>query len=233
MGRRRQSIVCQHLENLSSDLLEKYAEYISKLVSRRYGVYALYRKKQLYYVGLATNLRNRLRQHLVDRHRGLWDRFSVYLTIEDAHLRELESLVVRIAQPQGNKQRGKFAKSVDLKRQLEREIRAQSRVELQSLLGKASKLVTRLKKKVRDPKECGPAELVGRFPKRVLLRATFKGETYRAILRTDGLIRYATKLFRSPSHAAVAVVKRPINGWWFWKYERAPRQWVRLSELRR
>jgi len=70
---RRQQLVCQQLENASSDVLEKYPDIISHYMRRRNGVYALYRRERLYYVGLATNLRSRLKQHLRDRHRGLWD----------------------------------------------------------------------------------------------------------------------------------------------------------------
>jgi hypothetical protein len=26
---------------------------------------------------------------------------------------------------------------------------------------------------------------------------------------------------------------RAVNGWWFWRFERAPGDWVRLKEMRR
>jgi hypothetical protein len=114
MARRRSSLVCQYIENLSRDALSEYADIVREIVGRRHGVYALYRRDKLYYVGLATNLRNRLKAHLNDRHRGRWDRFSVYLTIDDRHLKEIESLAIRIAQPKGNRQSGKFARSDNL-----------------------------------------------------------------------------------------------------------------------
>ena len=99
----KQHFVCEHLENISREALEKYQNIIRNYVRRRHGVYALYRHGKLYYVGLATNLRNRLKQHLKDRHGQSWDRFSVYLTIGDSHLRELEALTLRIVRPKGNK----------------------------------------------------------------------------------------------------------------------------------
>ncbi len=77
---------------------------IRQYVRRRQGVYALYRGRKLYYVGLASNLRSRLRHHLKDRHQDSWDTFSVYITISDGHLRELEALILRIIKPPGNKQ---------------------------------------------------------------------------------------------------------------------------------
>jgi hypothetical protein len=87
---RYQPLVCQHLERLSRDVLGKYKDIIREYVRRRHGVYALYRGNRLYYVGLASNLRSRLNSHLRDRHANTWDHFSVYLTVGDEHLAELE-----------------------------------------------------------------------------------------------------------------------------------------------
>ena len=92
---KRKPLVSQHLENISRQALEKYQNVVRRYVRRRQGVYALYRRGKLYYVGLASNLRSRLAHHLRDRHRDSWDRFSVYLTIGDSHLKELESLILR------------------------------------------------------------------------------------------------------------------------------------------
>src|SRR5579872_6150739 len=105
MAAAKQHFVCEHLENISRDALEEYQAILRSYVRRRQGIYALYRKGKLYYIGLATNLRNRLNNHLKDHHANSWDRFSVYLTIGDSHLRELEALAVRIVRPKGNKQK--------------------------------------------------------------------------------------------------------------------------------
>lgn len=110
------SFVCQYLENISRKALENYQDIIRQFVRDRHGIYALYRRTKLYYVGLASNLRSRLHHHLRDRHTQTWDRFSIYLTIADQHLKELETLVLRIADPKGNRQTGKFSKAEDLKR---------------------------------------------------------------------------------------------------------------------
>lgn len=87
-------LVCQHLENISREALEKYQDIVRRYVRNRQGVYALYRRNKLYYIGLASNLRSRLAHHLRDHHHESWDRFSVYLTIGDSHLKELESLIL-------------------------------------------------------------------------------------------------------------------------------------------
>src|SRR4030065_148258 len=112
---RRKPLVTQHLEKISRDALEKYQDIVKAFVRGRQGVYALYRGNKLYYVGLASNLRNRLRHHLRDRHGQAWDRFSVYLTIGDSHLKELEALILRIVKPPANKQKGKFISSEDIR----------------------------------------------------------------------------------------------------------------------
>lgn len=87
------------------------------------------------YVGLASNLRSRLNSHLRDRHADTWDRFSIHLTVGDEHLRELESLVMRIATPKGNKQKGKFSRSEDLRRRFRRQVAQYQRIELERLFG--------------------------------------------------------------------------------------------------
>src|SRR5438093_637322 len=124
---RQAQLVSQHLENISHEALSKYQDVIRSYVRGRQGIYALYRKNELYYVGLASNLRS-----------------------------------------QSTK-----------------------------------------------------------------LRASFRNALIKARVRRNGLIRYKNKDYNSPSHAASAVVKRSCNGWTFWKYERAPGDWVFLNELRR
>src|SRR5437868_5268080 len=101
---RSTQLVSQHLENISSDALEKYQDIIRNYVRGREGIYALYAGDKLYYVGLARNLRNRLKQHRKDRHSRKWERFSVYLTVgSDSHIKELVFLVLRIVKLKVNK----------------------------------------------------------------------------------------------------------------------------------
>lgn len=101
-------LVCQHLEGVARNALSEHQKLIKRLVRRRNGVYALYRKDKLYYVGLAKSLSSRLKQHLRDRHSGSWDRFSAYLTLGNQHLKELESLILRISQPGETSRRVNF-----------------------------------------------------------------------------------------------------------------------------
>jgi hypothetical protein len=223
-------LVCQHLENISSDALEKYQKIIRQYVRRRSGIYALYRSDRLYYVGLAHNLRSRLKSHLRDRHRKLWDRFSVYFTIGSEHMKELESLVLRISKPIGNKVKGKFKRSENLHRLFAKDIRRSQRDEFNRLLGRE---MTKLVLNGKEGKDRKPV-LTKYVQKRLRIRTKYKGKVYKAYVRRDGMIIFNGRKFYSPSKAGSSIVAKgtAINGWNFWEYERAPGDWVRLNELR-
>lgn len=118
MKKIRSQLVCQHLEKISRAAIEKHQDNIRQFIRNRHGIYALYKNDKLTYVGLASDLRIRLSHHLRDRHAQSWNRFSVYLTVGDDKLKELETLTLRIANPRNNRQAGKFIRSEDLKRNL-------------------------------------------------------------------------------------------------------------------
>jgi hypothetical protein len=230
---KRTQLVCQHLENLSRDALENQYQYIvRKYVRHQHGVYALYRRGKLYYVGLASNLRSRLTHHLKDHHHDSWDRFSVYMTIGNSHMRELESLILRIVKPPGNKQKGKFANSKDLRPSFKRDWNVAWDDERDRVLGEPPKTAPRQRTTTKaDGRKPVLAEYItGPFT----LRAHYKGKTLRAFVRKSGRIRFAGNNYTSPSVAGARAVKRPTcNGWVFWQYERAPGDWVPLDNLRK
>jgi Restriction Enzyme Adenine Methylase Associated len=233
---RRNPLVTQHLESASRRFLEDHQELIRDYVRKRQGVYALYRRGKLYYVGLASNLRIRLGHHLKDRHRDSWDTFSVYLTIGDSHLRELEALLLRIASPGGNKQKGKFARSEDLRRRLTRDYKRSYYDKLPELFGTPTRKKTTKRKRNQKPEgQKGRAVvLAGYIDQQTPLRATYKGKKLRASVRKSGLICFDKQQFTSPSKAAKHAVKRlTCNGWTFWKYQRSPGDWVTLDHLRK
>jgi len=236
MPERSAQLVCQHLENVSRDVLQHYSEIIRAFVRGRHGIYALYRKNRLYYVGLATNLRARLNQHLRDRHAKTWDHFSLYLTVGHQHLREIESLLVRISGPRGNRVKPKFVRSQNLHPGLRRQVSECKRRELDDLFPGASrsqaKPATRKKSKSTDAEGREPA-LAPYVTKGFPIRFKFKGKLHKARVRADGTISYNGHVFPSPSAAAQAVTNKASNGWTAWQYERAPGDWVPLAELRK
>jgi len=174
------------LENLSRDALEQHQELVRKFVRHRQGIYALYRRGKLYYVGLASNLSTRLSSHLKNRHGDSWDRLSVYLTIGEHHMRELESLIVRIVKPPGNKQKGRFAKSEDLRRSFKRDWHAEMRLKLDNLLGRPASPVAR---QIAVPMPAGRRPVLFQYiTGKMTLRARYKGKTLLAYVRKTGLI---------------------------------------------
>lgn len=230
---KRSPLVVQHLEKISRKLLDKYQDVIRQYVKGRHGIYALYDVDKLYYVGLASNLRNRLRHHLNDRHGQSWDRFSIYLTIGDGHMKELESLFLRIFKPIGNKCCGKFVTSQDLRGQLAKDMREHLRNEMDLLIGRRKNRC--VWKKGADLHPEVSFAVLAAYPNRPkVLKATYKGRTIKARVRWDGSIRFNGKVYQSPSSAgAAAVNRRSCDGWNFWRYERAPGDWVKLDVLRK
>lgn len=232
---KRTPLVCQHLENVSREVLSEYRDIVQRCIRRRSGVYALFRRGKLYYVGLAKSLSGRLKQHLRDKHRDSWDRFSVYLTIGDTHMKELESLVLRIIKPAGNSQKGQFHRSENLRPTLSREIAARERQWLDSLF--ESPAPDRKPRKTRKVarREAGRVPVLAEYVTRALrLRARHKGRLIKARVRRDGVVVLGGKRFTSPSLAgAAAQRRRTCNGWTFWRYERAPGDWALLDELRK
>ncbi len=229
--KRLSQLVCQQLENISREALAKYQDIVRQYIRGRNGVYALYKGEKLYYIGLATNLRSRLKQHLTDGHRESWDRFSVYLTIHAGHLKDMESLLLRIMRPSGNTHRGKFVKCEDLVKRFARDIKVLQREEITGLLGQKRKAIA-------GPDSADDRPVLAPYVSRIRgnrLRARYKGKMFKARVRRDGTIAIrgsSGRKFNSPSLAAIYIVRHNMNGWWFWQYERSPGEWVRLAHLR-
>jgi excinuclease UvrABC nuclease subunit len=92
------------------------------VIGKKHGVYVLSKAGKPYYVGLAKKLPSRLRHHLKDRHARKWDHFNFYAIRSQKHLKDLESILIRVARPKGNKQLGGFGKDKNLRKKLQKEI---------------------------------------------------------------------------------------------------------------
>jgi len=181
-------IVCQHLEDISRAALEEYQDIVREYVRKRHGIYALYRRGKLHYVGLASNLRVRLKQHLHDRHKDSWDRFSIYLTIDNNAIKELETLLLRIVSPTGNRTGGRFVRSENLALRLKKDIRQRHREKELDLVPGSRRKTT--KKSVRKKEPTNKSiPLAGYVKKPMRMRVKYKGKTYRARIRRDGTKR--------------------------------------------
>jgi len=236
MAKKNAQLVCQHLENISRKMLEEYQDVIRSSVRGRNGVYALYRRGKLYYVGLASSLLGRLKMHLRDRHGSTWDRFSVYLTIGPDYMKEIESLLLRIANPPGNKVKGKFIRSENLLPTVRTQYRRRRKEEEELLFGprrSRPKKATKRKKSTKEPD--GRKPVMATYASQVTkLRGRFKGKLLYARVLKDGRVSFAGKRYTSPSLAAAAACgRRTCNGWTFWTYQRAPGDWVLIDDLRK
>ena len=123
------------LENVPSDSFEILRTELREIMYGQGGIYALYKKHRLYYVGLARNLDGRLYAHLErDKHSGKWDNFSVFVITRTRFLKDLETLVLRISRPKANRMSGKIPQHHLLRRALRKYAR-----ELRRKAGKIAK----------------------------------------------------------------------------------------------
>ena len=239
-------LVMGYLERISSGVFDRYSKLITGLVGGKHGIYALYRNNTLYYVGLATDLRKRLNHHLVDRHKGKWNYFSLYFVRKERLLKEMESLTIRIAYPKGNKSRGKFGTAPDLRKALKSRMKAEIVGEIGTLLGgtaphggsskgKSAKMIKAGKMAAETRRKTGAQiplrGLLGQAP----IRGNSKGKSHAAWVYPSGRIRVRGlgKMFDSPSGAAKAVSGNSVDGWLFWRYRNSKGEWVPLHELRK
>lgn len=223
----RKPLVLQHMENISRSALEEYKYVIREYVRNKHGIYALYRRERLYYVGLASNLRGRLNSHLRDRHGKSWDTFAIYLTIDNRFMKELESLILRITKPIGNRVKGGFAKSENLLRAFGREIRQMAMREIDAVLGR-KRLRVRIRGGARKHGLRDKPELGGVIRRAMSLRGRYKGEDFRARVLKNGTVRFGKKRYNTLRAAATAARGRPTSGWSFWRMKNARGEWVRI-----
>lgn len=237
MGTKSDSLVTGHLEHISSDIFDRYHDEITKLVAKEHGVYALYKNKRLYYVGLARNLRTRVNQHLKDKHSNRWDTFSLFLVEKAEHLKELESLMLHIFKPEGNRQRGKFANSTNLRRALKKLVKNRNTIFEDAIFGTASSRKHGSDKPSRtrtSRRSSGKLPLESLLTPGTELRCTYKKTEYRATVDESGRIVIDGISYRSPSAAGSAVRGgKATDGWTFWKYRNQQGNWERLDKLRK
>jgi len=107
-------------KRLPSEILDNpvFKKRLKEIMKGYSGIYALYRKKRLYYVGLTTNLLGRINWHLRDRHAGKWDSFVIFRIKRVAYLRDIETLITRLIKVPGNRVEGKVPRDADINRVL-------------------------------------------------------------------------------------------------------------------
>jgi hypothetical protein len=225
------SLVNNRLEDVSKDVFRKHYSLITELVGDSPGIYALYDGSELYYVGKSTELRKRVRNHLRDRHLASWTHFSLYLTRREEHIHEIESLLVRVANPKGNRVLPRGRSTGALLKKLRSLIKERQKRELEQLFGAKRAGRRENHKRAKHGKS---RVLAGLVQVRTPIFKTYKGKDYKATLSPSGSIRFGGSDYGSPTAAAKAVIrsKRAVNGWTFWYIQDSADNWVRLGEYK-
>ena len=115
------------LEQVPAESFEVIADSIEKTMKGKPGIYALYKKDRLYYVGLAKSVRGRVNKHRKDKHTRQWDNFSVFILSETKFLKDIETIVLRIVDPSGNSVKGRIRQMKELQNILRSEARRKAR----------------------------------------------------------------------------------------------------------
>ena len=224
--KKSKGIFKESLESISKKLFSEHAEIILELIGDSSGIYALYDDNELYYVGRASNLKRRINQHLKDRHDSQWTHFSLFLIKRDDYIGDIESLLIRIAEPVGNRVRPKGRDSKQMVKKLKSLLNKKHRDNVKELIAGRTTRITKIIKKVRR-------EIKGYVQKRTPIYKTYKGIEHKAILTPAGTIIYKNKKYSSPTEAAMQVVDRKaVNGWYFWMIKNSKGEWVRLGEYK-
>jgi hypothetical protein len=230
--KRTRSIITGHLEKIGSNVFDNYSSVITELIKGNQGIYALYKNDRLYYVGLASNLKSRINAHNKDKHQNKWTHFSLYIIRKEDHIKEIESLVLRISYPKGNSVRGKLKQSKDLRPLLKRKLKDEWIKQLGVMIGNKIRPAGKIKK--GKIKKTGERPLHGYFPEGKIIHANYKGKEYKAWVYSNGRIKVNSEIFDSPSLAGLAITKkRTMNGWRFWKYKDKNGELVYIDKLRK
>lgn len=234
---RNRPIVTGYLEKVSSSIFDRHSKIIAEMIKGQQGLYALYRRDTLYYVGLAHNLRSRVKQRVRDRHAGKWTHFSLYIIYHPDHIKGLESLLLRIAYPAGNTVKGQLRRSANMLPSLKRKTKAAAIAEWKSNFESAARPEKKPAKgapqQIAWKTRKGERPCKGLFPKTVRIYAPYKGEIHKALLRPSGSIRLGGKTYDTPSMAG-SVIRggKATNGWAFWRVKEGEKL-VRLKAFRK
>ena len=226
MKKNRNPLITHTLEGISKSVFKNYARLITELIGRSPGVYALYDDMGLYYVGKSIDLKGRVHHHLKDRHKASWSYFSLYLLKDEHHVDEMESLLIRIADPRGNRVKPKGRSDGSMLKKLKDMVKQKQMEEFSEMFDlKMPKAKSSSGKKART--------LKGLADKTIQLFRTYKGKEYKASLTPKGEIKLLGKVFSSPSSAGKYIVKHGCNGWRFWYLKDNDGNVISLDELRK
>ena len=224
---KKTKIFTQKLEKIEADGIfnKRYKDILIKEIGSKHGVYILYDKKgEPYYIGRASNIKKRLKDHFKDQHSGKWNRFSIYLTTEKQYIYGLEDAFISIVQPKGNKKQplridNKMISRIDKAiKQKDDEIRI-------------SILWNNKPKNKNNAKQSNAPSFKNPFGRNKTLKKKYKNTLYKAIWLKSGRIKYNNKCYNSPTSVAKAVSGRKIiNGKTFWHVQDNNGEWIKIKD---
>ncbi len=189
------AIITKKLQNVNVAALKQLPFILTDLLGSQSGIYALYKKGNLYYIGKAVDLHRRLVQHLKDHHQRKWDTFSLFVVQNRSHIGDLESLLITICEPKGNKSHPR-SRAQDLRK---------------DFLTRIDKYHAQERALILNSKPC-------KVKKTIDLFHVYKGRKYLAVYNClDRSVRYNKTVYPSPSAAGYAVTGRSCNGLIFWQ----------------
>lgn len=114
---------------LPSEILDNpvFKKRLKEIMKGYSGIYALYRKKRLYYIGLTKNLYKRINRHLKDRHAGKWDYFRIFIIKQIDYLKDIETLITHLIKLPGNRVKGKVPRAEEINRIVKKILKQQNK----------------------------------------------------------------------------------------------------------
>lgn len=105
-------------KKLPSEIIDNpvFKRKLKEIMKGFSGIYALYHKENIYYVGLAKNLLNRISWHLKDRHANKWDTFVIFRIKRVNYLKDIETLITHLIDIPANRSKGKVPPDADINR---------------------------------------------------------------------------------------------------------------------
>lgn len=189
-------MISYHLYKAPIEVLQEYEKVLSDKIGDKGGIYILHKGTQIYYIGKATQLRKRLKQHFSDKHKNKWNSFSLYVVDNNDFLDSLERMLVTLIRPCGNSTLFKI--EARFKRELAKEIQILQKQHIKELFAD-----------IWHSRKHPSTKKISRI---------YKSKTYTATLNTNGTVLYNKKIY--PSLTAVAKLitgARNISGPKFWK----------------
>ena len=148
----RGSLIKEVVEHLHFESFEFLEEAINDMMKGKPGIYALYDKKKLYYVGLSIDLKKRVKEHTEDGHAKKWNNFSIYIINKTKFLKDVETILLRVIDPPGNTVKGKIPKLKSLQKVLKKAAK-QKVSEAKKEAKEAKKKVKVAKKEAKEAKK--------------------------------------------------------------------------------